>query len=124
MRIIIGAPLKRPPKHQIVVDPLMPGFPSLDSDSLNPQNYHIESFGEGDSIHTNGLNDFFICCTSDFIATSKEVYIRTRRVRLVGLEVPNCGLYIDSLSLLYVSMGPGIMFEFHLVVGCWKDFSI
>lgn len=86
MRILIGAPLKRPPKHQIVADSLMPGFPSSDSDSINPQKYNIESFGEGENIHANGLNDVFICCTSDFITTSKAVYIRTRRVRLLGLE--------------------------------------
>lgn len=91
MRILIGAPLKRPPKHQIVADSLMPGFPSSDSDSINPQKYNIESFGEGENIHANGLNDVFICCTSDFITTSKAVYIRTRRVRLLGLEVLNCG---------------------------------
>lgn len=86
MRILVGAPLKRPPKHQIAIDSLMPGFPSPDSDSVNPHKYNIGSFSEGDGIRADGLGDFVIYCTSDFITASKKVYVRTRRVCLVGLE--------------------------------------
>ncbi|KAG6630902.1 hypothetical protein CIPAW_13G053400 [Carya illinoinensis] len=88
MRVLVGAPLRRPPKHQIVVDTLVPIFPSVDSDgaNLNRENT-LGSFHDDKFICPEGLSDFSILCTSDFAAVSKEVHVRTRRVRLLGLEV-------------------------------------
>ncbi|XP_043709847.1 uncharacterized protein LOC122658795 [Telopea speciosissima] len=87
IRVLVGPPLKRPPKNQIIVDPLMTGFPSVDTESINPsRNFNIGSHQEGGSIRPEGLNGFVIFCTSDFTTVSKEVQVRTRRVRLVGLE--------------------------------------
>ncbi|XP_058093502.1 uncharacterized protein LOC131239688 isoform X2 [Magnolia sinica] len=87
MRILIGAPLRRPPNHQIVADTFMTGFPSPDSEIVNPsRKYTVGSLCEGEVIGANGLGDFCIYCTSDFITSSKNVCVRTRRVRFVGLE--------------------------------------
>ena len=88
MRVLVGAPLRQPPKHQIVADPLMPLFSSIDSDAahLNHENTS-GSFHDEKIIHPEGLNDFFVFCTSDFATVSKEVHVRTRMVRLLGLEV-------------------------------------
>ncbi|KAJ4969426.1 hypothetical protein NE237_016127 [Protea cynaroides] len=84
IRVVVGPPLKRPPKNQIIVDPLIPGF---HMESINPgRKYNIGSHHEGGSIRPEGLNGFVIFCTSDFTTVSKEVHVRTRRVRLVGLE--------------------------------------
>ncbi|KAK9159779.1 hypothetical protein Syun_006120 [Stephania yunnanensis] len=86
MRVIIGAPLRRPPKHQMVTEPLVPGFPSIDTESVNLGiKYKMEPFREGVK-RPEGLDDFVIFCTSDFVTVSKEVCIRTRRVRFVGLQ--------------------------------------
>ncbi|XP_030934166.1 uncharacterized protein LOC115959761 isoform X2 [Quercus lobata] len=87
MRVLVGAPLRQPPKHQIVADPLMPLFSSIDSDAahLNHENTS-GSFHDEKIIRPEGLNDFFVFCTSDFATVSKEVHVRTRRVRLLGLE--------------------------------------
>ncbi|KAK4845717.1 hypothetical protein QYF36_008284 [Acer negundo] len=87
IRVLVGAPLKRPPKHQIVENSLMPLFSSIDSENVN---YDMgpssgSSLNEK-SIHPEGLSDFYIFCTSDFTTVSKEVHVRTRRVRLLGLE--------------------------------------
>lgn len=88
MRVLVGAPLRRPPKHQIVADTLVPMFPSVDSDgaNLNHENT-LGSFHDDKFIRPEGLSDFSIFCTSDFATVSKEVHVRTRRVRLLGLEV-------------------------------------
>ncbi|XP_023874497.1 uncharacterized protein LOC111987036 [Quercus suber] len=87
MRVLVGAPLRQPPKHQIVADPLMPLFSSIDSNAahLNHENTS-GSFRDEKIIRPEGLNDFFVFCTSDFATVSKEVHVRTRRVRLLGLE--------------------------------------
>ncbi|XP_010241772.1 PREDICTED: uncharacterized protein LOC104586294 isoform X2 [Nelumbo nucifera] len=84
IRVLVGAPLKRPPKHQIVSDSLLR---ALDPESINPsKNCSTGSFHEGGSICPEGLSGFVIFCTSDFTTVFKEVNVRTRRVRLVGLE--------------------------------------
>lgn len=88
MRVLVGAPLRRPPKHQIVADTLMPMFSSISSDASNlghestPGSFQNEKF-----IRPEGLDDFYIFCTSDFATVLKEVDVRTRRVRILGLEV-------------------------------------
>lgn len=87
MRVLVGAPLRRPPKHQIEADSLIPLFPSDHSDSANPNHENSSVLcHDGKFICPEGLNDFFIFCTSDFATVCKEVRVRTRRVRLLGLE--------------------------------------
>ena len=75
MRILVGPPQRTPPKHQTVLDSMMPAFTSVDSKTANDKLACPES-----------LKNFLIFCTSDFSTVSKEVHLRTRRVRLVGLE--------------------------------------
>ena len=48
--------------------------------------YGFQSFFD-DKGCCKGLNEFLIHGTSDFVTICKEVYVRTRRVRLLGLEV-------------------------------------
>ncbi|KAL3616307.1 hypothetical protein CASFOL_039697 [Castilleja foliolosa] len=87
IRILVGAPLKRPPKHQISEDRLMPAFLSIDPSSIDlklKQNKSPEM--EEKFIHPNGLGDFVVFCTTDFSTVAKEVHVRTRRVQLIGLE--------------------------------------
>ncbi|XP_071721513.1 uncharacterized protein [Rutidosis leptorrhynchoides] len=71
IRVLVGRPLRRPPKHQITTDSLISAFPSMDL---------------GKFMCPEGLSDFVVFCTTDFSTISKEVHVRTRRVRLVGLE--------------------------------------
>lgn len=88
MRVLIGAPLKHPPKHLVVGEALLPVFPSIDSESINLKAQQIlGSLSESNFIDPPGLSNFVVYCTTDFTTVSKEVDIRTRRVRLVGLEV-------------------------------------
>ncbi|MBA0560463.1 hypothetical protein Golob_017358, partial [Gossypium lobatum] len=75
IRVLVGAPLRQPPKHQIVADTV----------NFNREHNIVSSYQEK-YIRPDGLNDFFIFCTSDFTTASKEVHVRTRRVRLLGLE--------------------------------------
>ncbi|MBA0653147.1 hypothetical protein Goklo_020349 [Gossypium klotzschianum] len=75
IRVLVGAPLRQPPKHQIVADTV----------NFNRE-HNIVSSHQEKYIRPDGLNDFFIFCTSDFTTASKEVHVRTRRVRLLGLE--------------------------------------
>ncbi|KAK7350571.1 hypothetical protein VNO77_09342 [Canavalia gladiata] len=82
MRILVGAPLRSPPKHQTVLDSLIPAFTSVDSETASSSApVDKEKF-----IRPESLNNLLIFCTSDFTTVSKEVHVRTRRVRLVGLE--------------------------------------
>ncbi|KAL0417982.1 UNVERIFIED_CONTAM: hypothetical protein Sradi_1211700 [Sesamum radiatum] len=88
MRILVGAPLRRPRKHQILEDGLMPAFLSIDQSSvdlkLKQQNKSTEV--EDNFVNPDGLSDFVVFCTTDFSTVAKEVHVRTRRVRLIGLE--------------------------------------
>ncbi|XP_062080997.1 uncharacterized protein LOC133785790 isoform X2 [Humulus lupulus] len=87
MRVLVGAPLKRPPMQQTGTDAFMHVFPSIDSEASNLNRELISgSSHEEKSLRPEGLSDFFVFCTSDFTTVSKEVYVRTRRVRLLGLE--------------------------------------
>ncbi|ONH92731.1 hypothetical protein PRUPE_8G192400 [Prunus persica] len=86
MRVLVGAPLKQPPKQQMVADSFMHVFP-IDSNTANLNREHTSGPSpEEKSIRPEGLSEFFIFCTSDFTTVSKEVHVRTRRVRLLGLE--------------------------------------
>ncbi|WJX91827.1 hypothetical protein P8452_73550 [Trifolium repens] len=82
MRILVGAPQRTPPKHQTVLDSLMPAFTSVDSKTVGSS----APVDMDKSVRPESLNNFLIFCTSDFTTVSKEVHLRTRRVRLVGLE--------------------------------------
>lgn len=88
MRVLVGAPLRRPPKNQINLDSFMHVFPSIGSETncLNREN-NLGLFNGEKSLRPEGLRDFFVFCTSDFTTVCKEVHVRTRRVRLLGLEV-------------------------------------
>ncbi|KAG8371681.1 hypothetical protein BUALT_Bualt13G0113600 [Buddleja alternifolia] len=83
MRIVVGAPLRRPPKHQIMEDGLMPAFLSIDPSSVDLK---LKQNMEDNFIHPDGLSDFVVFCTTDFSTVAKEVHIRTRKVQLIGLE--------------------------------------
>ncbi|KNA16945.1 hypothetical protein SOVF_084220 [Spinacia oleracea] len=86
MRVLIGAPLRHPPKHQIVPDAFTV-FPSIDSESINLKAQQmLGALSKSKFPQPPGLNNFFIYCTTDFTTVSKEVDFRTRRVRFVGLE--------------------------------------
>ncbi|KAM1044278.1 hypothetical protein FF1_035392 [Malus domestica] len=87
MRVLIGAPLKQPPKHQMEADSMMHVYSAIDSNTANLNREHTSGpFHEEKSMRPEGLSEFFIFCTSDFTTVSKEVHVRTRRVRLLGLE--------------------------------------
>lgn len=83
MRILVGAPLRRPPEHQTVLDSLMPAYTSVDSKTDSSS----APIDKDKFVCPESLNNFLVFCTSDFTTVSKEVHVRTRRVRLVGLEV-------------------------------------
>ncbi|VVA96811.1 unnamed protein product [Arabis nemorensis] len=87
IRVTIGSPLKRPPSNQIVEDPLVPMFSSVDSNTgLLKEGINLGFFQDDKFVRPEGLEDLYIFCTSDFTTVAKEVEVRTRRVRLLGLE--------------------------------------
>ncbi|MBA0639604.1 hypothetical protein Goklo_022633 [Gossypium klotzschianum] len=87
IRVLVGAPLRRPPKHQTLADSLMTMFPSINSETVYLNKEHdMASSHQEKYVRPEGLSDFFIFCTSDFSTASKKVHVRTRRVRLLGLE--------------------------------------
>ncbi|VAI57570.1 unnamed protein product [Triticum turgidum subsp. durum] len=78
MRILVGRPLKQPPNYtsEDFMVPVVTG-------AMNPD-YGVEPFE--DKGCCKGLNEVIIYGTSDFVTICKDVYVRTRRVRLLGLE--------------------------------------
>ena len=82
MRILVGHPLRQPPNYTSE-DFMVPVITGADS---NPE-FGFESLFE-DKDCCKGLSGFLIYGTNDFVTVCKEVYVRTRRVRLLGLEVP------------------------------------
>lgn len=87
MRVLIGAPLRYPPKNQIVPDALTV-FPSIDSESINLKAQQmLGTLSRSRFLPPPGLSTFVLYCTTDFTTVNKEVDVRTRRVRFVGLEV-------------------------------------
>lgn len=89
IRVVVGAPLKRPPKHHITSESVMPLFASVDSETVSPSiiGHDTDSSENGRFVKPEGLNDLVVYCTSDFTTVSKKVHLRTRRVKLLGLEV-------------------------------------
>ncbi|KAM0935811.1 putative fungal lipase-like domain, P-loop containing nucleoside triphosphate hydrolase [Dioscorea sansibarensis] len=86
MRILIGAPLKKPPKHSGFDDSLPSVLSSPVTDLVNFNAEQKTSLSEERSANCKGFDVFVVYCTSDFVTVSKEVYVRTRRVRLLGFE--------------------------------------
>ncbi|KAL3850451.1 hypothetical protein ACJIZ3_012333 [Penstemon smallii] len=86
MRILVGAPLRRPPKHQILEDRLIPVFPSIDPTCVDLTLNQNKAEEDMKVTLPDGLSDFVVFCTTDFSTVAKEVYTRTRSVRLIGLE--------------------------------------
>lgn len=86
IRVLVGAPLRQPPKHQSVADSPMSIFPTIDSENVNLIRENIFGSQLKSFLRPDSLSNFFIFCTSDFSTVSKEVHIRTRRVRLLGFE--------------------------------------
>ncbi|PKA66130.1 hypothetical protein AXF42_Ash018420 [Apostasia shenzhenica] len=85
MRIVIGSPLKKPPKCHVEesLSPLF-SYPVADCVSTSPEN-SFESSCERNSI-CEAVGDFVVYCTTDFTTVSKKVHVRVRRVRLLGFE--------------------------------------
>lgn len=115
--------MRRPPKHQMGSDPLMPVFPNLnESEPVTQNKKEVATAYEGQFTCSNGLiNNFVIFCTSDFTTVSKEVHVRTRRVKLVGLEVSRLLIFFCFYFLLsYLTFDcRGMRFESSILVGCW-----
>jgi hypothetical protein len=94
MQILIGAPLKRASTQQInssfIASGLVigEGFTGSDADSPH-SSLSIQNglFGETENCPVESLREVIVHCTSDFMTVSKEVSIRLRRVRLLGLKV-------------------------------------
>lgn len=86
MQISVGAPLRRPPKHHMGDDVLLPMYSPINSTHIDLQKKQDVTSSEGNFLRPDGL-DLAIFCTTDFTTVSREVDIRTRRVRLIGLEV-------------------------------------
>lgn len=80
MRILVGHPLKQPPNYTSE-DFMVPVVTDADAKT----DFAFESLFE-DKGCCKGLNEFLVYGTSDFVTICKEVFVRTRRVRLLGLE--------------------------------------
>lgn len=82
IRVLVGPPLKRPPQDWMVADSFLPNFATVDL----KMEQDVSAYHHGKFPSPEGLSNFVVFCTSDFSTVSKEVLVRTRRVRLVGLE--------------------------------------
>ncbi|KAL6634331.1 hypothetical protein ACP70R_027002 [Stipagrostis hirtigluma subsp. patula] len=92
MRILVGHPLKQPPNY--ISEDFIPVMTAANSSP----DFGFESLFE-DKGCCKDLNGFLIYGTTDFVTTCKEVYVRTRMVRLLGLEGAG------STSLLKAMLG-------------------
>ncbi|GAB4841485.1 hypothetical protein Ancab_022201 [Ancistrocladus abbreviatus] len=87
MRVLIGAPSRHPPNYQEATDSPTNRFPSKHLDYINLKGEQISgALSRNKFLRPGGLNNFVVYCTSDFSTVSREVDVRTRRVRLLGLE--------------------------------------
>ncbi|KAH9315227.1 hypothetical protein KI387_023854 [Taxus chinensis] len=108
MRIQIGGPLKQHPKQQSISDSTA-SDPVLGKGFTVPASNHpnqILNLQNGcsngsENCQAEGLSEVTVHCTSDFVTVSKEVYIRLRRVRLLGVEGAG------KTSLFYALLGQG-----------------
>ncbi|KAK8956078.1 hypothetical protein KSP40_PGU000592 [Platanthera guangdongensis] len=79
MRLLVGAPLKKPSKYP--VEEILPVFSYPDAAYIKSKPEDMSEY-----LSTEALNGFVVHCTSDFISASKKVHVRVRRVRLLGFE--------------------------------------
>ncbi|KAK8936211.1 hypothetical protein KSP39_PZI014038 [Platanthera zijinensis] len=79
MRLLVGAPLKKPPKYP--VEEILPVFSYPDAAYIKSKPEDMSEY-----LSTEALNGFVVHCTSDFISASQKVHVRVRRVRLLGFE--------------------------------------
>lgn len=93
MRIQIGAPLKQAPmkKHYATyIDSSATVSDDLPDQGINATklmaSHQDEISNEAADCQHECTNEVIIHCTSDFVAASRKVYMRTRRIRLLGLE--------------------------------------
>lgn len=85
MRVLVGPRLRWAGKDQLASDSSSPMFPSLSTDSVD--SFHCMRTLSDENTVPEDLLRFVVSCTSDFVTVSKEVFLRTRKVRFVGLEV-------------------------------------
>lgn len=76
----------------------MPAFSSINSEYAKTENVEDSSSPHENLNHPEDSINLHIFCTSDFTTASKEVHLRTRRVRLLGLEV------LDALQQALLQM--------------------
>lgn len=120
MRILIGSPLKKPPKHSGFDDSLPSVLSSPVTDLVNVNaEQKTGYFSEERRANCEGFDAFVVYCTSDFVTVSKEVYVRARRVRLLGFEV--CFHFSSNHPVPWKEYNYFIVL---LVTGCWKNFSV
>ncbi|PIA35853.1 hypothetical protein AQUCO_03400030v1 [Aquilegia coerulea] len=112
MRIIIGAPVRNQEKHQIVAESFIPGFPAIETENIISSRKYGMGLSHERVCCPEGLNNFVIFCTSDFTTVSKEVFVRTRRVQLVGLEGAG------KTSLFNAILGQGRLTTINLENSC------
>jgi len=93
MRIQIGAPLKQAPMKRHYATSLdssatmSEDLPNHGINATKPMaSLQDEISDEAADCQRECTNQVMIHCTSDFMAASKKVYMRTRCIRLVGLE--------------------------------------
>lgn len=108
MQILIGAPLKQASTQEINSyfgasgSVIGEGFTGSDADSPHSSlNLQKGPFGETETCPVEGLCEVTIHCASDFMAVSKEVSIRLRRVRLLGRKGAG------KTALFYALLGQG-----------------
>ncbi|KAI5077717.1 hypothetical protein GOP47_0007541 [Adiantum capillus-veneris] len=110
MRIRIGHPIQEPswPHTASAANATENSAEDCRSDaknSLSPEDIGT-AFGARNS-DVEGLTEVIIHCSSDFMAASKKVVLRLRRVRLLGLE----GAGKTSLYYALLGQGRGTMFS-------------
>eukprot|EP01018_Ginkgo_biloba_P024883 Gb_21829 [translate_table: standard] len=87
IRIEIGAPLKQGLLEQLYTTSIASGQATAEGLPAKSTSYLQDgvSFEAADS-QLEGMSEMIIHCMSDFVTTSKKVYMRLRRIRLLGLE--------------------------------------
>ena len=93
IRILVGPPLRRPLKHPLI-DESFPNLPSPAATEVsigitedpNTVSATTRPFIHG-RVASHPLGDLVVYCTTDFATLCKQVHVRTRRVRLLGLKV-------------------------------------
>lgn len=108
MRIRIGQPIQEPswPRVANATENSCEDCRSSGDDNSLTQDDIGAAFGTRSS-EVEGLTEVIIHCSSDFMTASKQVVLRLRRVRLLGLE----GAGKTSLYYALLGQGRGTMFS-------------